>query len=260
MIDLKLGDCLEIMKEIQDKSIDMILCDLPYGRTACKWDIVIPFEPLWEQYNRIIKDNGAIVLFGTEPFSTELRHSNLKMYKYDWIWCKSRALGFTNAKNKPLNKHENICVFSKGTCANGSKNKMIYNPQGLIKVDKVVSGIKDCEADRMEGGHKFARKSHKEKYIQEFTNYPNQLLTFANEGNTVHPTQKPVPLLEYLIKTYTSEGELVLDNCMGSGSTGVACVNTNRSFIGIELDEKYFEITKKRIQKTQEESSVKESV
>ena len=210
--------------------------------------MIIPFDKLWEQYERIIKDNGAIVLFGAEPFSSMLRMSNLKMYKYDWVWCKSRALGFTNAKNKPMNKHELISVFSKGTCANGSKNKMIYNPQGLIPYGKEVSGIKDCKADREDGGHKFARKSHKEHYVQEYTNYPTQLLEFSNEGKTVHPTQKPVALLEYLIKTYTNEGDIVLDNTMGSGSTGVACVNTNRMFVGMEKDEKYFNIAKERIE------------
>lgn len=249
MIELYNADCLDKMKDIPDGSIDMILCDLPYGITACKWDTVIPFEPLWEQYNRIIKDNGAIVLFGREPFASKLRLSNLQMYKYDWIWEKSKALGFTNAKNKPLNKHELISVFSRGTCANGSKNKMIYKPQGLIPYGKTVSGIKDCKADREEGGHKFARKSHKQSYVQEFTNYPTQILNFANESNTVHPTQKPVALLEYLIKTYTNEGETVLDNCMGSGSTGVACKNTNRHFIGIELDKNYFEIASERLLK-----------
>lgn len=248
MINLMHGDCLELMKTIDDKSVDMILCDLPYGTTACKWDNVIPFEPLWEQYNRIIKDNGAIVLFGSEPFASKLRLSNLKNYKYDWVWVKSRALGFTNAKNKPMNKHELISVFSKGTCANGSKNKMIYKPQGLIHFGKLVNGIKDCKADRKDGSHKFARKSHKKSYVQEFTNYPTQILNFANEGNTVHPTQKPVALLEYLIKTYTNEGETVLDNCMGSGSTGIACKNLNRGFIGIEKDDNYFNIAKNRIE------------
>jgi len=247
-INLMHGDCLELMKEIPDNSVDLILTDPPYGTTACKWDSVIPFKSMWEQLNRVIKDNGAICLFGSEPFSTELRHSNLKMFKYDWIWHKSRALGFTNAKNKPMNKHEIISVFSNGTCANGSINKMIYNPQGLIPYGKEVSGIKDCKSDRKEGGHKFARKSHKEKYVQQYTNYPTQIIEFANEGRTIHPTQKPVELLEYLIKTYTTENETVLDFTMGSGSTGVACVNTNRNFIGIELDDTYFKIAKKRVE------------
>ena len=173
--------------------------------------------------------------------------SNINQYKYDWIWSKSRALGFTNAKNKPMNKHEIISVFSSGTCANRSKNKMPYFPQGLIAYGKTVSGIKSCKADSLEGGHKFSRKSHKESFIQEFTNYPNQILEFKNEGGTIHPTQKPVALMEYLIKTYTNEGEAVLDFTMGSGTTGVACVNTKRNFIGIERDDKYFDISVKRI-------------
>lgn len=248
--ELMQGDCLELMTKIPDGSIDMILCDLPYGTTACKWDSIIPFEPLWEQYNRIIKDNGAIVLFGSEPFSTLLRYSNLKMFKYDWIWGKSRALGFTHCKNKPMNKHEIISVFSKASIKHkGQKNRMNYFPQGLIIYNKKVNGIKECKADK--DGHRFARKSHKE-YIQEYTNYPTTVLTFDNEGKTVHPTQKPVALLEYLIKTYTKTGDVVLDNCMGSGSTGVACVNTGRKFIGMELDANYFNIAKERIEQVQE--------
>lgn len=248
MINLMQGDCLELMKTIPEGSVDLILTDPPYGTTACKWDTVIDFDLMWAQLKRIIKPNGAIVLFGAEPFSSLLRCSNLKMYKYDWIWSKSRALGFTNAKNKPMNKNEVMSVFSSGTCANGSKSKMPYFPQGLIAYGKTVSGIKSCKSDLLEGGHKFSRKSHKESFIQEFTNYPNQILEFKNEGKTIHPTQKPVSLLEYLIKTYTQEGETVLDFTMGSGSTGVACKNTNRNFIGIELDEKYFEIAKNRIE------------
>ena len=247
-VDLKQGDCLELMKDIPDKSIDMILCDLPYGTTACKWDTMIPFEPLWEQYNRIIKDNGAIVLFGSEPFSSTLRVSNLKIYKYDWIWVKSRATGFAQAKNQPMRNYENICVFSKGTAihASQSSRRMTYNPQGLKDTLYIKKQGKNGRTDTCFQ----KRKSHKEEHVQTHTNYPRQVLEFASEGKTVHPTQKPVELLEYLIKTYTNENETVLDNCMGSGSTGVACINTNRNFIGIELDEKYFEIAKKRINDT----------
>ena len=242
---IECGDCLELMKNIPDGSIDMILCDLPYGTTACKWDSVIPFEPLWEQYNRIIKDNGAIVLFGSEPFSSRLRMSNLRMYKYDWIWEKSRALGFTHCKNKPMNKHEVISVFSKSNIKHlGQDNRMNYYPQGLIYYGKEVNGVKECKADK--DGHKFARKSHR-NYTQEYTNYPTSIIKFNNEGNTLHPTQKPVALLEYLIKTYTNEGDIVLDNCMGSGSTCVACVNTGRHYIGYELESKYYEIACKRL-------------
>ncbi|KAF1026217.1 MAG: Modification methylase RsrI [Acinetobacter bereziniae] len=166
MINLMQGDCLELMKTIPDGSVDLILTDPPYGTTACKWDSVIQFDLMWSELKRIIKPNGAIVLFGSEPFSSALRMSNIKQYKYDWIWSKSRALGFTNAKNKPMNKHEIISVFSDGTCANGSKNKMPYYPQGLIPYGKKVSGIKICNADMSEGGHKFSRKSHKEEFIQ----------------------------------------------------------------------------------------------
>lgn len=244
---LLFGDCLERMKEIPDKSVDLILTDPPYGTTACKWDSVIPFEPMWAELKRIIKPNGAIVLFGSEPFSSTLRLSNIDWFKYDWVWHKSRALGFTNAKNKPMNKHEVISVFSGGTTANRSARKMPYNPQGLLPYGKTVNGIKACAADASAGGHRFARPSHQPKRVQEFTNYPTSVLEFRNEGSTVHPTQKPVELMEYLIKTYTNEGEAVLDFTMGSGSTGVACINTNRSFIGIELDDNYFNVAKDRI-------------
>ena len=248
-IQLYNGDCLELMKNIPDGSVDLVLTDPPYGTTACKWDSVIPFEPMWEQLNRIIKPNGAICLFGSEPFSSALRMSNIKNYKYDWIWEKSRALGFTHCKNKPMNKYENISVFSFAKVKHkGQENRMTYFPQGLIEYGKEVNGVKSCKADF--DGHRFGRKSHK-KYVQEFTNYPTNILQFANEGNTEHPTQKPVALLEYLIKTYTNENDVVLDNCMGSGSTGVACINTNRNFIGIELDKGYFEIAEKRINEAQ---------
>jgi len=244
--DLFKGDCLEIMKEIPDQSVDMILCDLPYGTTACSWDTVIPFEPLWEHYWRVLKPNKSVLLFGAEPFSSMLRMSQIDKFKYDWIWCKSRALGFTNAKNKPMNKHETISVFSQGTVANKSTRKMLYNPQDLKPSGKKVSGIKDCKADKT--GHKFARKSHKEEYIQEYTNYPVSTLSIPNEGKTIHPTQKPVALLEYLIKTYTNEGDVILDNCIGSGTTALAALNTRRKFIGIELNDNYFDVSNKRIE------------
>lgn len=209
------------------------------GTTACKWDSVIPFEPMWEQLNRIIKPNGAIVLFGSEPFSSALRMSNIKNYKYDWVWEKSRATDFVNANNKPMKKHENISVFSLGTTANKSLRKMNYFPQGLIESEKKIK--------RTSRGFQGERPNQKDEYISKFKNYPTSILEFNSEGKTVHPTQKPVTLLEYLIKTYTLEGETVLDFTMGSGSTGVACKNTNRNFIGIELDEKYFKIASDRI-------------
>ena len=236
-IQLMQGDCLELMKGIPDKSVDMILCDLPYGTTACKWDSVIPFEPLWEQYNRIIKDNGAIVLFGSEPFSTMLRYSNLKMYKYDWVWNKKKAGNIFLAKYQPMKIHENIMVFGKKTVA--------YYPI-MIPREKVKKSKNYGTGEAM-GGNK-----QPEETVYTYTHKnPTTILEFSNavQKNKVHPTQKPVALLEYLIQTYTNEGEMVLDNCMGSGSTGVACVNTKRRFIGMELDEKYFNIAKERIEK-----------
>ena len=233
-IELWHGDCLELMKDIPNKSIDMILCDLPYGTTKCKWDIVIPFDRLWEQYNRIIKDNGAIVLFGTEPFSTELRHSNLEMYKYDWIWDKVKPNGHLVAKHRPMQRNENISVFGKG--------KINYYPI-MVERDKPKKS-KEYSRTEIMGGN---TTDNKGKTLNK--KYPQNILVYSNayQKNKLHPTQKPVELLEYLIKTYTQEGEVVLDNTMGSGTTGVACKNLNRKFIGIELDDTYYEIAKNRI-------------
>ena len=241
------GDCLEIMKDIPDKSIDMILCDLPYGTTACKWDVVIPFDKLWEQYNRIIKDNGAIVLFGGEPFTSKLINSNIEMFKYNWYWNKNSSSGFVNAKLKPMNTIETISVFSKGKTSNGNKNNMPYYPQGLKPYNKMAK-----RGNKPGKENTYYRPSTKDNCnFQEWTNYPKNYLEFNYQKNAVHPCQKPTDLLEYLIKTYTYENETVLDNCMGSGSTGVACVNTNRDFIGIEKEKKYFEIAKNRILENQ---------
>ena len=241
-IELIQGDCLEKMKDIPDGSIDMILCDLPYGTTACKWDTIIPFEPLWEQYKRIIKDRGAIVLFGSEPFSSYLRMSNIRQYKYDWIWEKDKGTNFALANKQPLRKTENIIVFYK--------KQPFYNSQGE-KLDKPYKHTLPISKSDSSGGavehnlnsngtRKYAYYTHSKKH---------NLLYVARESqvNSLHPTQKPVALLEYLIKTYTNEEETVLDNCMGSGSTGVACKNLNRNFIGIELDPEYFKIAEKRI-------------
>ena len=241
-VQLYKGDCLEIMRDIPDKSIDMILCDLPYGITDCKWDNIIPFDKLWEQYERIIVDNGAIVLFGNEPFSSRLRCSNLKLFKYDWIWKKSKVCGFLNAKNAPLRECEIISVFSKGKTSNGNKNNMKYYPQGLIEVNKIKDST-SRNTDTVIG----TRPSRKGKYISKYTGYPKTILEFQNERKQIHPTQKPIALLEYLIRTYTNENETVLDNCMGSGSTGIACLKTNRNFIGIEKDDKYFDVAYNRI-------------
>ena len=231
------GDCLELMNDIPDKSVDMILCDLPYGVTQCKWDAIIPFDKLWEQYNRIIKDNGAVVLFGSEPFTSLLICSNLKNFKYNWIWQKNKATGFLNAKKQPLNDNETISVFYKKQCT--------YNPQMTVAEKTYKRGmVKRSKSDCYGEEKDFVQ-------IETGLRYPKRIQYFNNNHTReqLHPTQKPVELLEYLIKTYTNEDEVVLDNCMGSGSTGVACINTNRRFIGIELEEKYFEIAKNRILK-----------
>lgn len=225
------GDCLELMKDIPDGSIDMILCDLPYGTTACKWDVVIPFEPLWEQYNRIIKDKGAIVLFGSEPFSSTLRMSNIKNFKYDWIWEKEQGINQFLCKIQPLRKTENISVFYK--------KQPLYNPQ--------FTKGKAYENDRVLGCESFGTPK-KIKTKNDGFRYPTNILQFNRElKKRFHPTQKPVALLEYLIKTYTNKGETVLDNCMGSGATAIACINTNRFFIGIEKEKEYVDIANKRL-------------
>lgn len=229
------GDCLELMKTIPDKSVDMVLTDVPYGTTTCKWDVVIPFEPMWEQLKRITKDNGAICLFGSEPFSSHLRLSNLKMFKYDWIYQKSHAVGFLNCKKKPLNQHEIISVFN-------AKN---YYPQlqDKPKENIIPTNIKPRLTDSY---GKFNAGDTRTIPIDKA--YPKSVIKFNRDRQKFHPTQKPVALMEYLIKTYSNEGETVLDFTMGSGTTGVACKNLNRKFIGIEKDDKYFEIAKQRIE------------
>jgi site-specific DNA-methyltransferase (adenine-specific) len=233
-------DCLVGMAMIPDKSVDMILCDLPYGTTACKWDTVIPFELLWAQYRRVIKENGAIILTASQPFTTVLINSNFEWFKYCWVWEKSVCGDVFNAKNKPLKKHEDIVVFSEGTTANGSKRKMPYYPQGLVEINKTVKNTETTRAF-------FApRPSHKETYTQKFTNYPTSVLKYDNDRG-LHPTQKPVALFEYLIRTYTNEGDIVLDNCMGSGTTAIAALRTGRHFIGFETEPAYVEIANKRI-------------
>jgi len=247
------GDCLEVMKDIPDKSIDMILCDLPYGTTACKWDTIIPFEPLWEQYKRIIKDNGAIVLTASQPFTSALVMSNIKMFKYEWVWEKSRTVGFLNAKNAPMKKHESILVFSKGNTANCNKNNMLYFPQGLIKINKHSKSV--YQKNNSIVGN---RPSRTKDYIAKYSGYPNSILKINNESKQLHPTQKPVALFEYLIKTYTKEGDLVLDNCAGSGTTGVACINTNRNFILIEKEQEYIDIINQRLSSLEEINPNKE--
>ena len=239
------GDCLELMKDIPDKSIDMILCDLPYGTTKCKWDVILPFNNLWEQYNRIVKENGAIILFGTEPFSSELRLSNKSDYKYDIYWVKEKPTNFMQVKKRVGKLTENICVFYKKQCT--------YNPQ-MVKHNgkKVTNKPSERNAKFKSVVASDSPTLSIKPYEDTGYRYPCDILNINREklGSTVHPTQKPVELLEWLIKTYTQEGEIVLDNCMGSGSTGVAALNLHRKFIGIELDEKYFNIAKERIEKT----------
>jgi site-specific DNA-methyltransferase (adenine-specific) len=224
-------ECLQAMKRIPDGSVDMVMCDLPYGTTACKWDSVIPFEPLWEAYRRVTKKNAAIVLTASQPFTSVLGASNVGALKYSWVWEKSAATGHLNAKRMPMKIHEDMLVFSDGVHN--------YYPQDLKPHGKITR--------RGSNGDNFG-KSGTENF-QEWTNYPRSILRFPTEGKSVHPTQKPVALMEYLIKTYTNEGELVLDNTMGSGTTGVACGNLGRRFIGIEKDTEhgYFQVAEKRI-------------
>ncbi len=232
-------DCLIGMQRIPDKSIDMILCDLPYGTSACKWDVVIPFEPLWEQYKRIIKDRGAIVLFGSEPFSSYLRMSNIKQYKYDWVWDKHIPRGFQTAKYRPMNRHENIMVFGDGAIK--------YYPIMILR-DKPVKVKNYSKKDKTSSNDIGKYNDSSREFVYTHRN-PDTIIEGLWEANAgkVHPTQKPVTLMEYLIKTYTNEGELVLDNCIGSGTTAIACINTNRNYIGFELDKGYFEIAQNRI-------------
>ena len=227
-------DCLDGMKLIPDKSIDMILCDLPYGTTKCKWDTVIPFEPLWEQYERIIKDNGVIALTASQPFTTKLINSNINLFKYEWIWEKSKATGFALCNKRPMKAHENVCIFYK--------KQPTYNPQKTEgKPYKQRLGTQ--ESKEFSTGTKRNDNTTGLRYPRSVVYFK----TAESEGKQVHPTQKPLALFEYLINTYTNEGELVLDNCMGSGTTAIACLNTNRNYIGFELDEKYYKTAVDRI-------------
>lgn len=241
-MNLMHGDCLEMMKLIPDGSVDMVLCDLPYGTTSSKWDAVIPFEHLWQEYRRIAKKGAAIVLTAAQPFTSVLIASNIEQFRYSWVWRKSRASNQAMAKAQPLRVHEDICVFSDLSAHNAAKERMPYNPQDLKYVGKMTKQGAKITENLGEG------RTRKTEYFQEWGDYPKSVLDFASEGKTVHPTQKPVALMEYLIRTYTNEGDTVLDNTMGSGTTGVASVNTGRQFIGIERDDKYFAIAQKRIE------------
>lgn len=244
MIKLYHDDCFNVFPQLEDKSIDLVLCDMPYGTTACKWDTVLDLEAMWGELRRIVKDNTAIVLTASQPFTTTLICSNRDWFKYCWVWHKTCGAGFLNAKNAPIKYHEDIVIFSSASAANRCKNRMTYNPQGLIKVNKIK---RNCASrDRNDTIGSRSGRLEGTEYIQEYENYPTTYLKYPNDTK-LHPTRKPVALMEYLIKTYSNEGDTVLDFCMGSGTTGVACKNLNRQFIGIEKEEKYFNIAKDRI-------------
>jgi site-specific DNA-methyltransferase (adenine-specific) len=238
---LLFGDCLDLLPRLPAASVDLVLCDLPYGTTACAWDAVIPFDALWAQYRRIAKPNAAIVLTASQPFTSALGASNLAMLKYQWYWRKSRATGHLNAKKMPMKDVEDVLVFYR--------SPPTYNPQGTREVQRTV---KNSASDMARGVSADATSVvtggiTRAEYSQTVTDYPRQVLDIPSEGATVHPTQKPVALMEYLIRTYTNEGDTVLDNCMGSGTTCVAAVNTGRKFIGMERDPGYFAIAWDRV-------------
>jgi site-specific DNA-methyltransferase (adenine-specific) len=252
-ITLLYGDCLARMKEIPNDSIDLILCDLPYGTTKCKWDTIIDINKLWENYKRIIKKpSGVILLFGQQPFTSLLISSNYEMFKYNIIWKKNKTTQFLLANYRPMKCTEDICVFSKGGAAAASKKKgnMTYNPQGLIPVNIKKKNSKERIGKMLNQSHHLGPNNKlisNSEYSQKFTNYPKEIIEFDIEYDTIHETQKPVKLIEHLIKTYSNEGDTVLDNTMGSGTTGIGCINTNRKFIGIELKDLYFKLSKHRI-------------
>ena len=247
---LACGDCLEVMEEIN--SVDMILCDLPYGTTACKWDSVIPFDPLWKHYKRIISDTGSIVLFSSGQFTPSLMLSNPQMFKYKYVWVKRNSTNFVHAKNRPMTKHEDILIFSNapmGHISQLSEKRMTYNPQGLEGINEYIKS-----GESRSGTVAGKRPSHKKTFERTHTGYPTDVLWQFDEvaaGKKLHTSEKPVSLLGYLIRTYTNENTVILDNCMGSGTTGVAAMQLGRKFIGIELDPKYFDIACKRIEDAQ---------
>ena len=272
MVDLYYGDCLVEMKKIDNHSVDLILCDLPYGTTdrsgvekkngnnrLLKWDTVIPLESLWLEYKRVLKPKGAVVLTADQPFTSKLIMSNIEWFKYEWIWKKKKTTGFLHANYRPMKQTEDVVVFSPAHAAAASRHggNMTYNPQGLI--EKKVKKKNDPNRlgkflhnpEHMGKGNKLL---HETEYEQKFTNYPSEIIEFGLDRNVVHETQKPVALMEYLIRTYSNEGEIVLDNCMGSGTTGVACINTNRKFIGIEKKDEYYDAAKKRISISEQEN------
>lgn len=238
-IQLVNGDCLTLLNDVPDQSIDMILCDLPYGSTKCKWDIAIPFDKLWAQYDRVIKENGVVALFATEPFASYLRLSHIQTYKYDWVWDKVKVTGFLNANKQPMRCHELVCIFYSGQC--------LYNPQKSYGYKRIKSHRGKTLQTEVYG------RMNNDNTYESDERYPRSIVVFPSDtyNRSYHPTQKPVALCEYLINTYTNPGEVVLDNCMGSGTTGVACVNTHRNFIGIESDPEYFLTAQQRIAEAQ---------
>jgi site-specific DNA-methyltransferase (adenine-specific) len=252
---LMLGDCLKKMPKLAAHSFDLVLCDPPYGTTACKWDSVIPLVPMWKNLERLVKSNAAIVMTASQPFTTTLISSNQKRFKYCWVWHKTRPTGFSHSKNMPLKDYEDIAVFSQGSIGHlnllGKDKRMLYYPQGVRSTLKKVSRTTKGFSGSME------RASQTNTYVANKENFPRMVLSISSEGHSTHPTQKPVALMEYLIKTYTNKGDRVLDFAMGSGTTGVACKKLNRKFVGIELDESYFEIAKKRIEETCENETKK---
>ncbi len=250
-IDLRLGDCLEILPTLADKSVDAIITDLPYGTTACKWDVIIPFAPMWEQVKRVLTELGTFTTTSSQPFTSLLVAGNLEMFKYCWVWKKNRPTGMTHCANMPMKDYEDVCVFSKGSIGhiNLVKNRMTYYPQGTNGCNKINSH----KSWGMEGTQE--RESQSKRYLVTQENYPRMVIDFnKDDRKRLHPTQKPVALYEYLIKTYTNEGDTVLDFVMGSGTTGVACVKLNRNFIGIEREPKYFDIASRRIAEAQQQT------
>lgn len=235
------GDCLDILPTLEAQSVDAVICDPPYGTTACKWDSVIPFEPMWAGIKRVLKPRGACVLFGSQPFTSALVMSNPKWFKYTWVWERGTPGNYLNANYQPLISHEDIATFSLGnTCPAGKLNAMMYNPQGVQAYNK--------ETRRSSGGKTYARTgSIGLVNIQQYTNHPRTVLRFADDSPRIHPTQKPLALLEYLVRTYTNEGDTVLDFTFGSGTTGAACGNLGRRFVGIEKDAEYFRLGSERI-------------
>jgi len=261
------GDCLVKMNEIEDKSIDLILCDLPYGTTDRKgvegkgnnrllgWDTVIPLDKLWVQYKRILKPLGTVVLTADQPFTSMLIMSNLEWFKYEWIWKKQRTTGFLLANYRPMKCTEDIVIFSPGGAAAASRNggNMTYNPQGLFEKNVKKKNSAKRLGNFLHNPEHMGKNNkllHETEYEQKFTNYPSEIIEFGLDKDSIHPTQKPIALMDYLIRTYSNEGETVLDNCMGSGTTGVAAVMNNRNFIGVEMDEQYYEYAKQRIEST----------